>query len=80
MTNADWTKEFPGAITVLDAEGIVLEMNDRSAATFATDGGRDLIERARLTATRSLHAPNFGSCFRRRRPTSIPSKKPVSKS
>jgi transcriptional regulator with PAS, ATPase and Fis domain len=38
-----WIKEFPGAITVCDREGIVLEMNDRAASTFENDGGRDLI-------------------------------------
>lgn len=39
----DWTKEFAGAITVCDPKGVILAMNDRSALTFASDGGRDLI-------------------------------------
>lgn len=38
-----WIKEFPAAITVSDADGILLEMNDKSAKTFAKDGGRELI-------------------------------------
>ena len=38
-----WVKEFPGAVTVCDAQGIILEMNDKSAQTFETDGGRALI-------------------------------------
>jgi transcriptional regulator with PAS, ATPase and Fis domain len=38
-----WVKEFPAAITVCDADGIVLEMNDKSAKTFEKDGGRALI-------------------------------------
>jgi len=38
-----WVKEFPGAVTVCDPAGIILEMNDRSARTFAEDGGRALI-------------------------------------
>lgn len=40
---SDWTKEFPGAITVCDPKGIILAMNGRSASTFASDGGKDLI-------------------------------------
>ena len=38
-----WMKEFPAAITVSDPDGIILEMNDKSARTFAADGGRALI-------------------------------------
>src|SRR5512137_2720096 len=36
-------KEFPAAITVCDAQGTILEMNDKAAKTFETDGGRKLI-------------------------------------
>ncbi len=43
MTNRDWVKEFPVAITVVDTEGVILEMNDKSAETFKADGGRALI-------------------------------------
>jgi PAS domain-containing protein len=39
----DWSKELPSAITVCDAEGVILEMNDRSCAAFADDGGAALI-------------------------------------
>ena len=42
-TEHSWIKEFPGAVTVCDPQGIVLEMNDRAAATFEKDGGRLLI-------------------------------------
>jgi transcriptional regulator with PAS, ATPase and Fis domain len=38
-----WIKEFPAAITVCDAEGIILEMNDKAAKTFEADGGYNLI-------------------------------------
>jgi transcriptional regulator with PAS, ATPase and Fis domain len=38
-----WVKSFPGAITITDTEGIILEMNDKSAIVFEEDGGRDLI-------------------------------------
>jgi PAS domain-containing protein len=40
-----WTAEFPGAVTVCDRTGIILSMNDRSAAAFGEDGGRALIGR-----------------------------------
>jgi PAS domain-containing protein len=40
-----WVKEFPGAVTVCDSEGIILEMNDRAALIFKEDGGRTLIGR-----------------------------------
>ena len=38
-----WVKEFPGAVTVCDAQGIIPEMNDKAELTFAEDGGRALI-------------------------------------
>ena len=43
MTDSPWVKEFPAAITVIDTEGVILEMNDRSVMTFASDGGAELI-------------------------------------
>jgi hypothetical protein len=43
MLDAEWVKEFPGAVTVCSPEGIILAMNDRSAAVFADDGGRALV-------------------------------------
>ena len=39
----DWTREFPAAITVCDAKGIILAMNNKSCETFADDGGIALI-------------------------------------
>jgi len=38
-----WTDEFPGAVTVCDRNGVILEMNDRSAKAFEADGGRALV-------------------------------------
>ncbi len=38
-----WIEEFPGAVIVCDREGIILEMNERSKASFAADGGAKLI-------------------------------------
>jgi transcriptional regulator with PAS, ATPase and Fis domain len=38
-----WIDEFPGAITVCDQQGTILEMNIRAAENFRKDGGRKLI-------------------------------------
>jgi transcriptional regulator with PAS, ATPase and Fis domain len=38
-----WVQEFPGAVTVCDREGVIVAMNDKSARTFAADGGAALI-------------------------------------
>jgi transcriptional regulator with PAS, ATPase and Fis domain len=43
MPEHEWIKEFPGAVTVCDADGIILEMNDKAARTFEKDGGYALI-------------------------------------
>ena len=43
MKEAAWVKEFPASITVCDAAGTILEMNDSSARTFAADGGAGLV-------------------------------------
>jgi transcriptional regulator with PAS, ATPase and Fis domain len=42
-TQFSWIKEFPASITICDADGIVLEMNDKAAKSFEKDGGRALI-------------------------------------
>jgi hypothetical protein len=42
-SSPDWYTEFPGAITICDPSGIILEMNRKSEMTFAADGGRSLI-------------------------------------
>ena len=43
-----WLAEFPGAVTVCDRTGIILSLNDRSAAAFAADGGMALVGRNML--------------------------------
>jgi PAS domain-containing protein len=43
MMSPDWAAGFPGAITVCDAQGIIIYLNDRAAIGYARDGGRDLI-------------------------------------
>jgi len=43
MTTPDWITQFPGAVTVIDAQGTILAMNERAAQTFAADGGAQLV-------------------------------------
>lgn len=38
-----WIKEFPAAVTVCDADGIIIEMNAKAIKTFENDGGEKLI-------------------------------------
>lgn len=45
MDTGAWMKELGASIVVCDAHGVILEMNDRAAATFAKDGGRALVGR-----------------------------------
>ena len=39
----DWAKEFPGAVTVCDPQGIILYINEKAASVFEGDGGMALI-------------------------------------
>ncbi|MBU1109168.1 MAG: diguanylate cyclase [Candidatus Riflebacteria bacterium] len=39
----NWVKEFPGAVTVCDKGGIILEMNDQAQQVFAKNGGKTLV-------------------------------------
>ncbi len=43
MTTANWFAEFSGAITICDPDGVILDMNEKSAQVLAADGGRALI-------------------------------------
>lgn len=43
MSQHEWIREFPAAVTVCSADGIILEMNDKAARTFEKDGGDALI-------------------------------------
>jgi transcriptional regulator with PAS, ATPase and Fis domain len=36
-------RDFPGAITVCDSDGIILALNDKALETFAADGGAALL-------------------------------------
>ncbi len=43
MDRHSWIKGFDGAITVCDADGRIVEMNDKAVEVFADDGGANLI-------------------------------------
>ncbi|HEX7503234.1 MAG TPA: PAS domain-containing protein, partial [Acidobacteriota bacterium] len=43
MDTPDWLDGIDAAVTLCDREGIIVYMNDRSALTFAKDGGRALL-------------------------------------
>ncbi len=43
MNESGWANGFPGAITVCDEHGVIVDMNDKAATTHEADGGRALI-------------------------------------
>jgi transcriptional regulator with PAS, ATPase and Fis domain len=43
MAQHEWVERFAGAVTVCDAAGVIVAMNERSAQVFAAEGGRALI-------------------------------------
>lgn len=43
MDGREWIREFPAAITVCDANGTILALNEKAAVTFAEDGGPNLV-------------------------------------
>lgn len=38
-----WVREFPGAVTVCDVRGIILDMNDLAVQSFQEQGGAALL-------------------------------------
>ncbi len=46
MSDHEWWDALPAAITVTDASGIIVAMNEMSKETFAADGGGALIGRS----------------------------------
>lgn len=36
--SVDWVKEYPGAVTVCDTQGIILYMNERAVKVLSSDG------------------------------------------
>jgi len=43
MAGGHWVQGFPGAVTVCDHQGVILEMNDVAARAFQEQGGASLI-------------------------------------
>jgi len=43
MQEHNWVDSVPFSITVCDRNGVITDMNDKSAQTFAKDGGKELI-------------------------------------
>ncbi len=43
MSKHSWVRGFPGAITVTDQAGTILELNDAAAEAFHKDGGQKLV-------------------------------------
>ena len=43
MEKVNWSKYFPASITVTDANGTIIEMNDASINSYTKDGGAALI-------------------------------------
>jgi PAS domain-containing protein len=40
---SSWWQDFPGAATICDRDGVILEMNARAREVFAADGGAALV-------------------------------------
>jgi transcriptional regulator with PAS, ATPase and Fis domain len=55
-----WSNELPCAVTVMDTEGIILEMNEKAKATFAKWGGGALIGKSLY----DCHNPSSGETIR----------------
>ncbi len=43
MSTTSWWEEIPAAVTVTDAKGTIIEMNQKAATVFAKSGGKALI-------------------------------------
>jgi transcriptional regulator with PAS, ATPase and Fis domain len=41
-----WIEELPAAVTVTDAQGVIVALNARARETFAADGGAALVGRS----------------------------------
>jgi PAS domain-containing protein len=46
MSDGGWINNFPGAITVCDLQGVILETNDKAVEAFGKYGGKELIGRS----------------------------------
>jgi hypothetical protein len=66
MEQHDWVKQFPGGVIVCDCNGVILEMNDKSAKTYESDGGYSLVGKNLLDchpeAARSIIVKMLEAC------------------
>jgi hypothetical protein len=60
MEPFDWARSIPAAVTVCDAEGVILYMNDTSADELQKRGGRALIG----CSIYDCHSPESGEMIR----------------
>jgi len=67
MTDYPWIQEFPGALTVCDTQGVVLEMNEKAIEVNGNKIGANLLEdggchpepaRTKLAHLMETHQPN----------------------
>jgi transcriptional regulator with PAS, ATPase and Fis domain len=69
MPSVNWAKEYPGAITVCDRQGIILFMNDKAIRVLSGDGqslvGKNVLdchpEAARAKLAEMLATQQFNS-------------------
>ncbi len=68
MPTDNWTNQVAIAVTVTDADGIITEMNSASSATFASDGGANLIGSDVLACHPEPSRTKLASMYKARRP------------
>ena len=69
VPTVDWVKEYPGAVTVCDKQGIILYMNDKAIRVLSSDGqslvGKNVLdchpESARAKLAEMLATQQFNS-------------------
>ena len=67
----DWVRNLPVAVTVCDAQGTIIYMNEKSCKTFESRGGRGLVGRNVLdchpeparTRLKTLLENHEGNCY-----------------
>lgn len=70
-----WVEEFPGSVTVCDASGVIVEMNERSARMFREEGGRALIGSSVLACHPEPARSKLAEMMRERRANSYTTEK-----
>lgn len=68
MNEKTWFENLPAAVTVTDAEGVIVAMNECAVATFAKYGGQELVGRNLLDVHSPASREKVAALFRDRRP------------